>query len=93
MKPLSNLLPAALMARMHQNNRLTAHVRKYLASQGCGSVSVTGLVDGKLKLLADSAATATLLRYQQKQLMDHLNADPELHITHVSISVSSSMNR
>lgn len=74
------------------NNRLTREVRDYLAPYGCGDVSVSGLVDGKLKLLVSNPTFATIVRYQQAELLKHLNTDPALNISHVSIRVSSSMN-
>ena len=92
MKKLDSLLPPELLSKMRLNNLLTREVRNFLAPVSGGLVTATGLDAGKLRLTADNAATATVLRYQQTELIKHLNTNPNLKITHISVSVSSSVN-
>lgn len=91
MEKLSSLLPPQLLYKMRLFNRLTTDIRNYLAPVSNEQVSVVGFEDGKLRLLVNNATMATMLRYQQKELLKHLNTDPALNIKTISVSVSSSL--
>lgn len=91
MEKLANLLPPQLLYKMRLYNRLTTDVRTYLSPFSDEQVSVVGLEDGKLKILVNNATMATMLRYQQKELLKHLNTDPALNIRNISVVVSSSL--
>jgi len=51
------------------------------------------LENGVLKLLTDSPAWATQIRYQQHELIKQLNCDPALKLDSIEISIAQTADR
>lgn len=88
MQPLRHYISPELQERAKDNHLLSTLLRQHLPDPLREHVWVAGVDDHCLHLITDSPMWATQLRYQQRELLKHIQYNPALKLSKISITVS-----
>lgn len=75
MRPIQSLIEQKYLTRVKINQSLTQSVRSRLAKELAQYCWVTGIENEYLLLVTDRAERATILRYQQHELVKQVNEE------------------
>ncbi len=89
MKNINNLLSRELLQKTEALNKIEQHLRFHLPKELADHIKVIALKHGELKIMVDSNAWASRIRYLQKEIVKSFLGDPAFHVQTLKIKVGS----
>ncbi len=89
MKNINNLLSKELIYKTEALKTIEQHLYYHLSEELVAHVKVISLKHGELKLLIDSNAWASRIRYLQKEIIKSFLGDPAFTVQTLKIKVGS----
>ena len=72
--PTPALKPRQILERARQNQQIAKELAKGLSMPEIQGIAVSGLVDGELRLLASGGEAASLVRFHEDAILEHMRA-------------------